>query len=83
MTNGEQLVWAAAYADKYGRMIQELLDTGRSIQIAECIENAASAVLEMRHAYSDVQDGWGEGDTLSMLEEILEKPPFDSDEIEK
>lgn len=71
MTEGEKMVWAAAYAAEFTRAVEQRLQLGGDISVASCIEHAWSAVVGMREAYGSVFDGWGEGQVVDMLDEIL------------
>ena len=71
MTQEEKLVWAAAYAGQWNAQYQKLGTTGESMYVPECIENAWAAVIEMREARCGVEKGWGEGEVLSMLDEMI------------
>jgi hypothetical protein len=86
MTEGEKLVWAAAYATKYMENMQPsripkecLVPSGdkkwhewEQSQVANAIEHASCAVRYMREAQTRVREGWGPGsETYLMLEEML------------
>ena len=74
MTEGERMVWAAAYAryfmDDYEKQQQYGKRWHRSIPSA--IEWAWSAVREMREAKQKVIEGWGDdNDVTLMLKEMI------------
>ena len=72
MTEGEKLVWAAAYASEYLSHITSHELIGTSMDIPKCIESAWRAVVEMRESRQAVKEGWGESDDVfKMLQEML------------
>ena len=71
MTEGEKMVWAAAYAAGW---IVETHNPHRRkpVQVSTCIENAWAAVVEMREAKQAMVDGWGaDDDATKMHQEML------------
>ncbi len=73
MTEGEKMVWAAAfvrhYMDEYESEGQYGVRYKRSVPTS--IERAWYAVVEMREARPSVLEGFGEGEALDMLDEML------------
>ena len=64
LTPGEKIVWAAVYA-KYW--------TGQTPETPTAVEMAWAAVVDMRDSRKAVLDGWGVGEQLAMLDEMLEE----------
>ena len=71
MTEGEKIVWACTYSVQWSRALEKREAMGIPMSVATCIENAHTAVVEMREARQRVLDGWGDGPELNALDEIL------------
>lgn len=74
MTEGEKMVWAAAYASKYSSeyYYKNTILADYKIDIPSIIEFACTAVKDMKGARDDVETGFGATDDIYlMLKEIL------------
>lgn len=71
MTEGEKMVWAAAYAADYTRQLNDRSRLGTRISIPASIDNAWYAVEQMRKARPAIVEGFGNSPVLSMLDEML------------
>ncbi len=72
MTEGEKLVWAAAFACDWRLQHRDNHRYGTPVHVATAVENAWAAVQELRGVRRVVVEGWGaDSPVVAMLEEML------------
>ncbi len=67
MTDGEKLIWAAAYAAEWVNALARREMYGAPMSVSTCIENAGSAVIEAQDTHAEVQENWGRNDPVCQM----------------
>ena len=72
MTEGEKLVWAAAFASLWAQQKHDNYQYGTPVYVAGAVEGAWGAVYEMREVRPTVAEGYGaDSEVCRMLDEML------------